>query len=153
MLQNKLQGHWPFEDFWSFFIMYGHGDHLGHVIQTAWIKTFFLPTQLGSWILASIGPVISEKEMLEHDDELQNRRSKNDHYLQQFNVFIWSFGLLTIPNIIRYTHIVSEKFSVYAFSHIHCNSITNLSWPYHKLGQGQPWVIIFISLDGLQTQL
>ena len=45
MLHTKFQGHWSIgsgeEDFLRFFIIYGHGGHVGHVTQLICINFHF----------------------------------------------------------------------------------------------------------------
>ena len=107
------------EDFLRVFTIYGHGGHLGHVTSIMSSDFHFLvheSFQLKK--LVQIGTVASEKIQFEflyvHD---LGPRSRNDLDLQYSLTFIKSFRCLLLPTLRSLAAIVSEKATVFTFSH------------------------------------
>ena len=104
--------------FLKVFTIYGHGGHLGHVTRIVLKKIISLYLKAFIQNLVQNGPVISEKiwfEFLyEHD---LGPRSRNDIDLQYSHTFMKSMSCLYLPTFRSQASIVSEKSTVFTFSH------------------------------------
>ena len=104
--------------FEGFFYIYGHGGHLGHVTSIMSSGFHFLVPESFHKKLLQIGTVASEKIQFKflyvHD---LGPRSRNDLDLQYSNTFINSLRCLLLPSLRSLTAIVSEKSTVFTFSH------------------------------------
>ena len=96
----------------------GRGGHLGHVISIISSDFHFLVPESFHKYLVQIGTVVSEKILFEflyvHD---LGPRSRNDLDLQYSHTFIYSVRCLLLLTFRSPAAIVSEKSTVFTFSH------------------------------------
>ena len=105
--------------FESFFTIYGHGGHLGHVTSIFSTNFHFLVPESFHTKLVQNGSVVSEKNWFEflyvHDF---GPRSRNDLDLQYSLTFINLIRCLILPTSRSLAAMVSEKKStVFTFSY------------------------------------
>ena len=100
------------------FTIYGHGGHLGHVTSIMSSDFHFLILESFHKKLVKIGTVASEKIRFEflyvHN---LGPRSRNDLDLQYSLTFINSLRCLLLPTFRSLAARVSEKSTVFTFSH------------------------------------
>ena len=108
----------PEKIFKRVFTIYWHGGHLGHVANIMSSDFHFLVHESCHKNLVQIGKVVSEKIWFEflyvHD---LGPRSRNDLDLQYSHTFIYSIRLLLLLTFRSLAAIVSEKSTVFTFSH------------------------------------
>ena len=100
------------------FTIYGHGGHLGRVTRIMLTNFHFLVPESFQTKLSSEWPAVSEKIRFEflyvHD---LGPRSSNDLDLQYSYTFMKSISCLYLPTFRSQASIVSEKSTVFTFSH------------------------------------
>ena len=98
--------------------MYRHGGHLGHVTRIMSSDFHFLVPEIFHKNLVQIGTVVSEKIRFEllyvHD---LGPRSRNYIDLQYSHTFMYSIRCLLLLTFRSLAAIVSEKSTVFTFSH------------------------------------
>ena len=109
------------EDFLRVFTIYGHGGHLGHVINII-LMDCFISMYLNAYIqnLVKNGPVVSEKSMFlfSYINGLGPRsRDDLDLKLQYSHTLINSICCLYLPTFRSKDAVLSEKSTVSTFSH------------------------------------
>ena len=72
-------------------------------------------------------------------------RSRNDLDLQYSQIFIISIGFRSQAAVV----LKNKKFSLFSYR----KSLSYQIWPCHKIGQGQPRVIIWTNYDGQESSL
>ena len=104
--------------FESFYTVYEHGGHLGHVPSNMSSDFHFLVPEAFIQNLVQIGTVVSEKIQFDflyvHD---LRQRSRNDLDLQYSHIFIYSIRCLLLLPFRSLAAIVSEKSTVFTFSY------------------------------------
>ena len=126
MLHTTFQGNRSTgsEDFWSVFIIYGHGDHLVHVTKLMKIKfSFFPPTKLAyeNWLNLTVWFPQKNALWLWNLIDL-GPRSKNNFDLLYSCGFTESFSWLLPPTLASLTAIISEDalFSLFPIEKTKC---------------------------------
>ena len=100
------------------FTIYGHGGHLGHVTSIMSSDFYFLVPESFHKNLVQISTVVSEKIRFEFLYILDlGPRSRNDLDLQYLLTFINLLRCLLLPTFRSVAAIVSEKSTVFTFSH------------------------------------
>ena len=99
--------------------------------------------------LVTNGPAVSEKNKssFSYLNDL-GVRSRNDLDLEYSCGFIYLFHFLHLQIFRSRAGIVSEKYSFYFFQY---KNLFNQSWPWPKIGQGHPGVIIWINYNWLES--
>ena len=104
--------------FLKVFTIYGHGGHHGYVTSIMSSNFHLLVPESSHTKFVQIGTVVSEKVQFEflyvHD---LGPRSRNDIDLQYSHIFIYSIRCLLLLHFRSLAAIVSEKSTVFTFSH------------------------------------
>ena len=122
MLHTKFRRNRPVgsgeEEFQRVFTIYGCGGHLGHVTSIMSSDFLFPVPEAFIQSLVQIGTVVSEKIQFEflYVHHL-GPRSRNDLDLQYSHIFIYSIKCLLLLTFRSLAATVSEKSTVFTFSH------------------------------------